>query len=180
MWLFLEGFNFFFESIVDLQGFWCTAKWFIYTYIYSFLYSLLLWFMIRYLYSLFDRTLFIHSIYSNLHLLTPNSQSNTHHSAPPWQPQIYSLCLWVCLVNKFICVIVQIPHISSIIWYFSFWLNSLSMIISRSNHVAANGISSFLFYGWVIFHCIYVPHLLYPFICHGQVGCFHVFCKWLL
>ena len=22
-----------------------------------------------------------------------------------------------------------------------------------------------LFYGWVIFHCIYVPHLLYPFIC---------------
>ena len=21
------------------------------------------------------------------------------------------------------------------------------------------------FYGWVIFHCIYVPHLLYPFIC---------------
>ena len=22
-----------------------------------------------------------------------------------------------------------------------------------------------LFYGWVIFYCIYVPHLLYPFIC---------------
>jgi len=21
------------------------------------------------------------------------------------------------------------------------------------------------FYGWIIFHCIYVPHLLYPFIC---------------
>ena len=21
------------------------------------------------------------------------------------------------------------------------------------------------FYGWVIFHCVYVPHLLYPFIC---------------
>ena len=22
-----------------------------------------------------------------------------------------------------------------------------------------------LFYGWVVFHCIYVPHLLYPFMC---------------
>ena len=26
-----------------------------------------------------------------------------------------------------------------------------------------------LFYGWVIFQCIYAPHLLYPFLC-----CFHV------
>ena len=30
------------------------------------------------------------------------------------------------------------------------------------------------FYGWVIFHCIYVPHLLYPFICWWTFGCFHV------
>ena len=41
------------------------------------------------------------------------------------------------------------------------WLTALSMIISRSIHVAANGIISF--YGWVVFHCIYVSHL-YPFI----------------
>ena len=26
----------------------------------------------------------------------------------------------------------------------------------------------------VIFHCVYVPHLLYPFICHRHLGCFHV------
>ena len=32
----------------------------------------------------------------------------------------------------------------------------------RSIHVAADGIISF--YGWVIFHCIYVSHLLHPFI----------------
>ena len=32
-----------------------------------------------------------------------------------------------------------------------------------------------LFYGWVIFHCIYVPHLLYPFLnVDGHLGCFHV------
>ena len=29
---------------------------------------------------------------------------------------------------------------------------------------AAYGIFSFFFYGQVIFFCIYVPHLLYPFI----------------
>ena len=44
------------------------------------------------------------------------------------------------------------------------WLTSLSMIISRSIHVAANGIF-YSFYGWVIFHCTYIPHFLYPFIC---------------
>ena len=38
-------------------------------------------------------------------------------------------------------------------------------MLSRSIHVAANGIVSFFFNGWVIIHCIYVPHLLYPFLC---------------
>ena len=44
------------------------------------------------------------------------------------------------------------------------WLTSLSTIISRSIHVAANGII-YSFYGWIVFCCIYVLHLLYPFIC---------------
>ena len=37
-------------------------------------------------------------------------------------------------MNKFICIIFWIPHISNIIWYLSFsvWLTSLSMITSRS------------------------------------------------
>ena len=38
------------------------------------------------------------------------------------------------------------------------------MTISRSIHIAANDIISFFFDGWVIFHCIQVPHL-YPFLC---------------
>ena len=32
----------------------------------------------------------------------------------------------------------------------------------------------FLFYGWVVFHCVYVPHLQYPFIYWWTLGCFHV------
>ena len=45
-----------------------------------------------------------------------------------------------------------------------FCLTPLSMAISRFIHIAANGMIS-LFYGWVILHCTYVPHLLYLFIC---------------
>ena len=48
------------------------------------------------------------------------------------------------------------------------------MINSWSIHVATNGIISFLFYGWVVFHCVYVSYLLYPFSIDGHLGCFHV------
>ena len=61
-------------------------------------------------------------------------------------------------------------------------LTSLSMIISRSIHIAANGIISFFFScGWVIVHCVYIPHL-YTFICWWTcrwfpcpLGCIHLF-----
>ena len=43
-------------------------------------------------------------------------------------------------------------------------LTSLNMIISSSIHVAAKQHYFIIFYGWVIFHWIYIPHL-YPFIC---------------
>ena len=61
--------------------------------------------------------------------------------------------------------------------FVSFWLTSLNMVISRSVHVAANGIF-ILTYGWVIFICvyiyiyIYIPHLLYPFIFWWMVKLF--------
>ena len=76
------------------------------------------------------------------------------------------LCLWACFyfVDKFIYTLFfKVLHISGITWYLSFsvWLTSLSMIISRFIHVAANSI---IFYGKVIFHRIYVPHL-YQVIC---------------
>ena len=44
------------------------------------------------------------------------------------------------------------------------------MRISSSIHIAANGIT-LSFYGWVIFHCICVPHLLSV---NGHLGCFHI------
>ena len=47
------------------------------------------------------------------------------------------------------------------------------MIISRSIHVAENGIISF-FLWLIVFHCIYVPLLLYPLICRWALDSFHV------
>ena len=59
--------------------------------------------------------------------------------------------------------------------FVSVWLTSLSMIIPRSLHVAAMA-NFILFYGWVIFHCIYIYH---SFFNHssvdGYLGCLHVF-----
>ena len=72
-----------------------------------------------------------------------------------------SLCsmLWVsfCFIDRFLCVVFRF-HVWGIIWYLSSsWLTSLSTVISCCTHVAF----FWFFFGLVIFHCIYVPHLLY-------------------
>ena len=46
------------------------------------------------------------------------------------------------------------------------------MTLSRAIYVAANGIISFFL--MVIFHCIYVPYLLFPFPFDGYLDCIHV------
>ena len=62
----------------------------------------------------------------------------------PFDSHVSFLCLWVylCFLNKFICIIYKIPHVSDSIWYwsFSFWFISLSVIISSPILIAANGI----------------------------------------
>ena len=55
------------------------------------------------------------------------------------------------------------------------WLISLSIIFSTSNYIAANHTILFCFYGWFVFHCIYVSHI---FFIHssvdGHLSCFHI------
>jgi len=83
--------------------------------------------------------------------------------------EFVSVCFW--FINKFICIILWTPHVSDIIYLsFSFWLTSLSMITSRSTHISENGI----FDGWVISHCVYVPHIFYFSSVDRHLGCFHV------
>ena len=43
---------------------------------------------------------------SNWTELNPKLPIHPSHTPSSWQPQVYSLCLWVCFIDKFICVIV--------------------------------------------------------------------------
>ena len=101
--------------------------------------------------------------------LTPNSlyvsPPNPYIGPPHTRWFVLCICesapfLWYFLV----CCIFYIPHISDITQYLSFsvWLISLSIMPSKSIHVAANGKMSFFFYDWVVFHCMYVyTHIFY-------------------
>ena len=53
-------------------------------------------------------------------------------------------------------------------------LTSLSMRISSCMYVVANGIISFFFYDWVIFHCIMYHIFFIHLSVDGHLGCFHV------
>ena len=57
------------------------------------------------------------------------------------------------------------------VFVFLFLTYSLSMRVSSSIHVAANVICPF--YGWIIFHCVYVPHFN-PFIYQWTFRLFYV------
>ena len=55
---------------------------------------------------LYSRTLlFIHSLYKSLHLFTPDFQFITPPSPSSLATRICSPYLWVCFVDKFMCVI---------------------------------------------------------------------------
>ena len=67
-------------------------------------------------------------------------------TSSPLSPFVnHTFVFYVCefLFWKFICIIFNIPYVSDITWFVFLCLTSLSMIISRSNHVAADGILSF-------------------------------------
>ena len=71
-------------------------------------------------------------------------------SLPTWCSLICSLhlCLYFCFANKIIYTIFfYIPHICVNIWYlfFSFWLTSLYMTVSRLIHISTNDPVLFLF-----------------------------------
>ena len=93
----------------------------------------------------------------------------------PLCPQICPLCLHLhcCLANRLISTI----FLYSIIYDMCFSLydlTSLCIISSRFIHFFSTDSNAFLFYGWVLFHWIYIPHFVYPLIFDGHLGCFHV------
>ena len=65
------------------------------------------------------------------------------------------------------------PHISGTTLYLSFcdWLITQSIMSTRFIHVVAN---FFPFWGWILFHCLYVPHFVSPFICDEHLDCYYL------
>ena len=58
-------------------------------------------------------------------------------------------------------------HIYALVYCISVFLSGLlhSIIGSSFNHLIRSDSNVFFFNGWIIFHCVYVPQLSYPFIC---------------
>ena len=94
----------------------------------------------------------------------------------PFGNHVCFLCLWVnfCFVNKFIFIIFLIPQVNYIIWCFSFsdllhlkWLSIGPSVLLQMALLHS-------LQGWVIFHCIYIPCLLYPSVVDKHLVCVHV------
>ena len=75
------------------------------------------------------------------------------------------LCLCFCFANEFICTIF-LDSTYMLIYNICFSpLTAFTLMVSRFIDISTNDPISFLFNGWLTFHCRYVPHLLYPFTC---------------
>ena len=118
---------------------------------------------------LYNRTLFIHPMYNNLPLLTPNSSSF---------PNLFSISVSLFLFCRYVDLChISIPHVSFIMLFVFFWL---SMVISKSILVAAVALfHSFLCVcGWVIFQylcvCMCVHHVFIYSSVSEHLCCFHV------
>ena len=96
-------------------------------------------------------------------MLTPTS----HHSPPPtlcpshhWPVLCVRGTVSVSCIASF-CIL-KIPHIRNSTWYLSFvfWLTSASVMVSNASMLLP--MASFRL---LLFHCICVPCLLFPFLC---------------
>ena len=57
---------------------------------------------------------------------------------------------------------------SSVSGHSFLWLSSIPLYICTTASLSIHLSVDIPFYDWVVFHCIYVPQPLYPFICHGH------------
>ena len=116
-----------------------------------------IWFPVLYIRTL----LFIHSKGNSLHLPIPKSQPTP---LPP--PTLAATSLFPMPMSLFLsCRQVHCAIFKLHIWVISYDIclslsKLLHRIISSCTHVDANGLISF-FDGWIVFHYIFVPHLLY-------------------
>ena len=84
---------------------------------------------------------------------------------PPSYPPPLATTNLFSISLRFFCFRFYI-YVRLIIQYLSFsvGLTSLSVVPSKAHSCCCKWQHFILFYGWIIFHCVYIPHFLYPFI----------------
>ena len=117
----------------------------------------------------------IYFTFGSVYMSMPFSHFVTAYPSPSPYPQVHSLvglCLYSHLARRFFW------PFSFLFFFFRFHIYVLAYGICFSLSDLLHSVWQTLgpstslqitqfcfFYGWVIFHCIYVSHLLYPFIC---------------
>ena len=109
---------------------------------------------------------------SILHMVIYMFQSycvkSSHPCLLPHSPKVCSLhlCFFCYLAYRVVVTVFlnSIYMLNILCWCFSFWLTSLCVIGSNFSHLIRTDSNAFFFYSLVIFPCIYVPQLLYPFV----------------
>ena len=113
----------------------------------------------------------IHFIHISVYMSIPTSQF-IPPPPPRHFPPLVSVCLFSTSTSQFFpCKPVHLYHFSrfhiyALIYDIYFSLSDLLHSVWQSLDPSTSlQITQFRFFLWLIFHCIYVPHLLYPFIC---------------
>jgi len=107
----------------------------------------------------------IHSKDNNLHLLIPSTPSTPLLPPPPWQSQSIFVHLCYILDSRYKWYYMVFVSLSD--WLHSVWESLVpSMLLQMALFCS--------FYGWVVFHCVYIPRRPNPIICRWTFGCFHV------
>ena len=83
-----------------------------------------------------------------------------HPNPPLWQLPICFLYIWAWFYLFACFFFFYMPHISEIIWYLSFsvWLILVSIMPSGSIYFITN--CKILFFGWLVFHCLFIHRCL--------------------
>ena len=94
---------------------------------------------------------------------------SSHPRLLPQSPKDYSLylCLFCCLSYRVIITIflnfTYICWYTVLVFFFLTYFTLYSRLQFHQPH--SNWFKCILFTGWIIFYCVYVPQLSYPFIC---------------
>ena len=108
----------------------------------------------------------VHGVTKNQTRLSAWAQHSNHKF-------IFHVCGYISVLYWYISSLVsfffKISHISGIMIFvivcLAYFTYLLHILISLCPPMLLQWHYSILFYGWVVFHFVYVPHLLYPFIC---------------